>query len=747
MQMQTPAVRDLLLLGGGHSHVQVLKHFAMHPVPGIRLTLISDDYVSTYSGMVPGFIAGHYTLDEIQIALEPLCRAAGARFICARVTGLDRDEHRVLMARRPPLRYDYLSINSGARPDLKGMPGIAVKPISGFLSRWPAVRASLQAAHQPQAMTELTSPDRGRTNRRGLMLVGAGAGGVEMAFACRASLPSVVPIKLVGPTLLPGLNRRAKKLVGKAMREKRIEYIAQRVTSASETQNGYRITLTDGSAEEACQLLWVTNVRAPEWLAESGLVCDDKGFAKVDASMMCIGDSHIFVAGDAAHLQGQERAKAGVFAVRAAPVLAANLARAVQGLPLHGPRSSFSPQESFLTLIGLGAPYRPDAIAVRGAWALRGKIFWRLKDWIDQRFIRRYNELPLMGAESVDLPESLAGALPDDRMRCGGCGAKLASDPLGRVLKRLPAQSAPHVVLGIGDDAAEVRHGTGSTLLSVDGFRAMIDDPYLLGRICAHHSLNDLYAMGAQPASALALATIPLMAEPMMEEELYQLLSGAVDVLNKSSAPLVGGHSAEGAELSIALTVTGAPGQTTLRKSGAQVGDVLILTKPLGTGVILAGAMRGIHVPGAISAAVDCMDSSNALSVEILQDCGVNALTDVTGFGLLGHLSEMLRASNCGVALRLADIPLLPGALPMAKRNIASSLQDANALVLKDFRLVDDLDPCRLAILSDPQTSGGMLASVPAHQADTCIKALRDRQIEAAKIGDIVPAPTRIVTA
>ena len=153
-----------------------------------------------------------------------------------------------------------------------------------------------------------------------------------------------------------------------------------------------------------------------------------------------------------------------------------------------------------------------------------------------------------------------------------------------------------------------------------------------------------------------------------------QLLSGAVDVLNKSDAPLVGGHSAEGAELSIALTVTGAPGQTTLRKSGAQVGDVLILTKPLGTGVILAGAMRGIHVPGAISAAVDCMDSSNALSVEILKDFGVNALTDVTGFGLLGHLSEMLRASDCGVALRLADIPLLPGALPMAKRNIASCL-------------------------------------------------------------------------
>ena len=745
MQMQTPVVRDLLLLGGGHSHVQVLKHFAMHPVPGIRLTLISDDYVSPYSGMVPGFIAGHYNLDEIQIALEPLCRVAGARFICARVTGLDRDERRVLMAGRPPLRYDYLSINSGARPDLKGMPGIAVKPISGFLAQWPAVFSSLQAGDQPLGTAKSTPNGQSRVARNSLILVGAGAGGVEMAFACRASLPSEVSIKLVGPTLLPGLSRRARKLVSEAMREKRIEYVAQRVANASNTNNGYRITLIDGSIEEADQLLWVTDVRAPEWLARSGLDCDDKGFAKVDASMQCIGDDHIFAAGDAAHLQGQERAKAGVFAVRAAPVLASNLARAVQGLPLHGPRSRFSPQESFLTLIGLGAPGRPDAIAVRGALALRGKIFWRLKDWIDQRFMNRYNEVPSMDAEAVDLPDSLAGALPDDPMRCGGCGAKLASDPLRRVLQRLPTQSAPHVVLGIGDDAAEVRHGTRSTLLSVDGFRAMIDDPYLLGRICAHHSLNDLYAMGAQPASALALVTIPLMAEPMMEEELYQLLSGAVDVLTKSGAPLVGGHSAEGAELSIALTITGTPGQTTLRKSGAQVGDVLILTKPLGTGVILAGAMRGIHVPGAISAAVGCMDSSNALSVEILQDCGVNALTDVTGFGLLGHLSEMLRASECGVALRLADIPMLPGALPMAKRNIASSLQGANALALRDFRLADNLDPCRLAILSDPQTSGGMLASVPAHQADTCIKALRDRQIEAARIGDILPAPTRII--
>ena len=739
MQMQTPNVRDLLLLGGGHSHVQVLKHFAMHPVPGVRLTLISDDYVSPYSGMVPGYIAGHYSLDEIQIALGPLCRRAGARFICANVTGLDRDSRRVLMAGRPALRYDVLSINSGAQPDLQDMPGIAVKPIGSFLSQWPKLLATMRS----QLAADSSSSGR---RMRGVMLVGAGAGGIELAFACRASLPAQVPIKLVGPTLLPGSNRIAKKLVRRAMCEKNIVYITQRVTKARTTAEGFSVTLANETIEETEQLLWVTDVCAPDWLAESGLDCDDKGFVSVNESMQSINDSHIFVAGDAAHLQGQERAKAGVFAVRVAPILAKNLARAVQGLPLQGPRSRFKPQSSFLTLIGLGAPDRPDAIAIRGSWASRSKIFWRLKERIDRRFVRRFNELPEMEIPSVDLPEPLAAALPDDPMRCGGCGAKLAANPLRRVLQKLPSQSAEHVSLGIGDDAAEVRHGTGTTLLSVDGFRAMVDDPYLLGRICAHHSLNDLYAMGAQPTSALALATIPLMAEPMMEDDLHQLLRGVVDVLNASDTPLVGGHSAEGAELSIALTVTGTPGQTTLTKSGAQVGDMLLLTKPLGTGIILAGAMRGMHVPGAIAGAVNCMDTSNALSVEILRNYAVNALTDVTGFGLLGHLSEILRGSDCGVSLHLNDIPLLPGALLMAKQGIASSLQASNALVLADFTLATDLDAEILALLSDPQTSGGLLASVPAHQADSCLTALRAQQIEAAMIGEIVPSSTRRIS-
>ena len=283
-------------------------------------------------------------------------------------------------------------------------------------------------------------------------------------------------------------------------------------------------------------------------------------------------------------------------------------------------------------------------------------------------------------------------------------------------------------------------------MLSVDGFRAMVDDPYLLGRICAHHSLNDLFAMGARPTAALALATLPLMAQQMMEEDLFQLLSGAVEVLNAHGAPLVGGHSAEGAELSIALTVTGTPGEVTLTKAGGQAGDVVLLTKPIGTGVILAGAMRGIHLAGCVSACLKSMDTSNAPSLSILQRHGVTALTDVTGFGLIGHLGEMLRASQCGVELRLSDVPVLTGGLALAQQGVRSSIQGANAQALNDFTVsasVEDTD--RLNLLSDPQTSGGLLACIPSGQADACLRTLRNAGISASVIGSLIPQGSQII--
>ena len=269
-----------------------------------------------------------------------------------------------------------------------------------------------------------------------------------------------------------------------------------------------------------------------------------------------------------------------------------------------------------------------------------------------------------------------------------------------------------------------------------------MDDPYRFGRLTAHHCLNDIYAMGAMPTSAMALATVPLMSEALMEDELYQMLLGAVEVLNADGVPLVGGHSAEGAELSLGLAVSGAAVEPTLAKGGARPGDRLVLTKPLGIGVLLAAHMRGLAPTAQVQDALRRLDRSNAEALVVLRRHGVRAATDVTGFGLIGHLAEMLDASplsseghaprapqeeGSGAEIWLDSLPALDGALAAFKRGAASVLQAENERRLESFELHGCLpaDPA-VKLLADPQTAGGLLVSVPESETAACLRALRD---------------------
>jgi selenide,water dikinase len=389
-------------------------------------------------------------------------------------------------------------------------------------------------------------------------------------------------------------------------------------------------------------------------------------------------------------------------------------------------------------------------VAARGRWATEGRWVWWWKDWIDRRFVRKFEELPEMAPPPPPVPRRLRDETPDP-MRCGGCGAKLGADPLRRALGRLPAQQPLEqchgIAMGIGDDAAVLHVERAELLLTVDGFRSLVDDAYLFGRITAHHSLNDVLAMGGRGLAALALATVPLMAEAMMEEELYQLLKGAVDVLNEHGVPLVGGHSAEGAELGLALSVTGVQHGAPLAKAGLEPGDALLLTKPLGTGAVLAGHMRGRTPSDQLAAALRVMDQSNAAALEVLRAHGVHALTDVTGFGLLGHLGEMLRASGTGATVHLDRVPLLPGARALVQDGIVSSLQVNNEQALADYELCELTSAeAPLRLLLDPQTSGGLLAGVPAESAGPCLEALHGAGYRrAAVVGTVTDRAWRVV--
>jgi len=277
--------------------------------------------------------------------------------------------------------------------------------------------------------------------------------------------------------------------------------------------------------------------------------------------------------------------------------------------------------------------------------------------------------------------------------------------------------------------------GAPPLLQTVDFFRAMVDDPYLFGRIAAIHALGDIYAMGGTPESALAIATLPPARPPIVEHDLFHMLKGGLDVLEPAGAVLVGGHSAEGAELALGFAVTGRPRPgKLLRKAGLRAGDRLILTKPLGTGVILAAAARGLVASRLVEAAVATMLQSAASAAACLLEYRATACTDVTGFGLLGHLVEMLRASGVEAVLDPEVIPALDGALALLRNGVTSSLHADNTAALTALDAAAQLHQIA-PLLIDPQTAGGLLAGVPADRAAACLGELRTLGYRAALIG------------
>ena len=299
----------------------------------------------------------------------------------------------------------------------------------------------------------------------------------------------------------------------------------------------------------------------------------------------------------------------------------------------------------------------------------------------------------------------------------------------------------PGVVIGLSapDDAAVlVLPPAGNHIAAtVDLFRSFIDDPYLFGEIAANHAMNDIVAMGGTPRHALAIAVVPPGQAVKSEETLFQLLGGASACLDREGVALVGGHSAEGAEIALGFSVFGeVEPKRILRKAGLRPGNALILSKPIGTGILFAGLMRGRTAAAAIAQAIDCMRQSARTAAQIFAAHGATAMTDVSGFGLAGHLGEMLKASRAAAELDLAAIPLYAGARELAKAGIASTLVPENLAgggIIHDA-LDGDLSKAASALLFDPQTAGGLLAGIPAGLSTECVAALRAAGYAAAAV-------------
>jgi selenide,water dikinase len=703
----------------------------MAPLPDARLICVSNFPSVTYSGMLPGVLARQYPPERMQIDLVRLCAAAGARLIVGDVTGLVADAASIrtdagsvghggqlLFADRPPLPFDVLSIGIGSVPSRDEVDGtrdarvpahpsgagtlLEIKPMQTFLQRLDARLEEVRMADRPLRAA----------------VIGAGAGGVEVAFCLSARIAGVELTLVSANGDVPnGTSPRTQQRVRRELESRGIRVLTD--SRVMEITNG-TVRLDDGDSFPADLVLWATGASPPPLLENLPLPKDERGFLLTRPTLQTTADLPVFVVGDTGTIQGEDLPKAGVYAVRQGPVLWENVQRILAGEPLQ----PYVPQRSFLKLLNTGDG---RAIAEYKGLSFHGRWCWKLKDFIDGRFMDKYQDYEPMPMDATrTLPAS--GSL----MRCAGCGGKVGGSVLARVLKRLDVPASEHVLLGLDrpDDAAVVRPPNGRAMaVTVDFFTAPLDDPYLVGRISALNAASDLFAMGAKPTAALALATIPVGPEKQQEQLLFELLAGSLREFREMGATLIGGHTIEGPQITLGFTMlaeqTADPPRT---KDRLKPGDVLVLTKPLGTGILLAAHMRAKCRAEWFPPLVESMLRSNQPAALLADEFGIAATTDVTGFGLAGHLLEMLEASDVACELRLSQIPLLPGTAELIEQGLESTLAPANRTAEAAMKAtVQQQNMPEYRALFDPQTGGGLLLAVPETTVEPFLARLHEQ--------------------
>lgn len=736
--MQTSAdLRNLVLVGAGHAHVQVLRHLIMKPFRGCRVTLVVDRPVAVYSGMVPGVVSGEYRAHEVEIDALPLARRAGARVVIAPFTSVDTSAKRIHVEGRAPIAYDVASFNVGSTVRGLELPGarehaIATRPIARFVGSIEGLVVEAAAVSADRAFE--------------VVVVGAGAGGVELAACIQARITgsgarvNVTLIDGAGRTLAAYPASLSARVEGSLARRGIAMLMNTRVAALDEGA----VRCGDGRVLPADAVFWATGAAPHPALASANLPVDERGFLRTRGTLQLEGHDDLFAAGDTASLVDHpETAKAGVYAVRAGPYLIDNLQAALEGRALK----RYVPQRDFLTLLNLGDG---TAIGAKRGFSFEGRWVMRWKDRIDRRFMRMFQLLEPDGSAgpAASMLATKMSAMPGAEMVCGGCAAKLGQEPLERALSRLPpAPEAPEVLLGVAeaDDVSAVRLAGGSVLVSsVDFFRAFTDDPYLVGRIAAENALSDIDAKGAVPRWAQALVALPIDAgDRDNEETLYQALAGARGVFDARGVRLIGGHTSKAADLQVGFAVQGesaANAALARRRGEVAPGQWLLLTRPLGTGVILHADMAGRARGPWLELTLASMVQGNAAAMTVAGTA--RAATDITGFGLAGHLASMLTGSGCAARISLAALPALPGAVKLFSRGEKSTFHDENAKAVRAMAIDPVLvrDP-RLQLLFDPQTAGGLLLALDPEAVPEALASLRAAgYAEAAVIGDLTSA-------
>lgn len=721
---------SVVLLGVGHTNAHVLRMWKMKPISNAELVCVSNFPFATYSGMMPGVLSGQYDVGAMEFDLVRYCASAGARLIVDEVVGIDHERNHLIFANRPSLPFSLMSIGIGSRPSFSNVelnsktPLVAVKPMQTFLAR---LESRIKALSEKQNLR--------------IAVVGGGIGSIEIAFCLNRRIkkqPESIGLanhQTAELTLLTGASRIGTGLLESTCN--RVETLLERDgirARASARVVGIDdagLQLKDGTRCDADVVIWATSAVGPELLSKLDLPLDQRGFLRTRSTLQCVDHDQIFAVGDTGTIENEDLVKAGVFAVRQGPILWDNIRRSLAGRAL----TNYVPQKGFLKLINTADE---KSIAEYGGRSFYGGWCWKLKDRIDQKFMKMYRDYSMAMMSAADP----SGEEPE--MRCLGCGGKIGSQLLSEILEELEVPKHDSVIIGLDepDDAAIVRTANNQVTVTTDFFASPLDDPYVVGRIAMLNSASDCCVMGAQPTAALAIVQLPLGHQKAQAQVMRELMAGSVEELKKMNATIVGGHSIEGPRLTIGYTILGDQIVDPKTKGQLAEGDHLVLTKPLGTGAMLAALMQG-NLPGrSYIPMLETMLQSNYIALRLIREFGINGLTDVTGFGLAGHLAEMLRASRLSAKLRMEDVPLLPGCQELIDAGFESTLAPDNRLVTEKVRFgADNLD-LKYASLFDPQTSGGLLFGVSENESGRVIQFLRDEGFERTCVIGTVEKPS-----
>lgn len=872
--------KNVVLLGVGHTHAHIVKQWAMHPIGGVHLICVTDFLQATYSGMLPGVLARDYLPDQMQIDLIQLMSAANVLWIHEKVQKVDRRRREIHFDGGRILPYDLLSVAVGSSPPppvitapasehaaaeqiaathLSGDSAIAVEAegASKLADSLPRVFSNASAASTPVVMIKpmqtflprlqdaiaaaIASCKQEGNARMQIDVIGGGLGSVEVALCLPETLlanglsPDYYSIRIISASADPpdGCLKSTKRRIAKIFESRRVQVLTeQRLASISANY----LILESGRRLSTDLVIYVAGGHANPITQLIDVRRDDRHCIVTNDYLESVDDSLIWAGGDCASMEKHDVPKAGVYAVRQGPVMWDNLQRWSQGKPLR----RYRPQSGFLKLVNIGGK---QAIGQWKFFSFQGAWVWRLKDRIDTKFMKMYQQLPEKMRQQMSAApgrtRTAAAAMPSaggtsrtnaagPAMRCLGCGGKIASSTLRSVLGELandfpkrpqtvaalagtptppPSDSAhrdnpgdtawfsPLDLAQSSDDVAILPDSELFTLaattassrtsqsdaeplasgetkdppppqlgssmaLSVDAFPTPLNDPWLSGRLAVVHSLSDLWASGVRPTSVLASVEIPYATKSGQRRLLKQVMSGVCTELSKYRVKLIGGHTMEGPRLTISLTAIGrfpdrgAKPSSALHsvaqsenaahvlpgpKQGLQQNDCLLLTKPLGTGIALAALMQNQCSAATYQSMMASMLQANAIALELLNRFSVHAITDVTGFGLLGHLQEMLADTDLKLSLSAKAIAnmALPGLRALVGQGIHSTMRENNEDFMVGLDLMSlpqqllgtgmDVENINLAnqLLLDPQTSGGLLIGLGLDQVEACERFLQ----------------------